>query len=93
VAVFEAYDVDNEAVVPARQPGRHVSRCVIPGNLLNPDRYVLSFNAGMPNVRNFARLDGVLVFEIEKIAGFGEYLHFRRAGIVNPRLNWEVRSL
>jgi lipopolysaccharide transport system ATP-binding protein len=92
VTVFDAYDVDNEKIAPARTPGRYRSRCVIPGNLLNPDRYILSFNAGMPNVKNLARLDGVLVFEVEKGAGFSEYFHFRRAGIINPRLHWEQSS-
>lgn len=90
VTVFEAYDEDNKGIAPVRQPGRHLSRCVIPGNLLNPDRYTLSFNAGMPNVKNLARLETVLMFDIEKTDGFSEYHHFRRAGIIHPHLDWEV---
>ena len=74
--------------------GIFISRCKIPANLFNPGRYVLSVNAGLPGVKNLARLDNVLSFDIEDTGAVGSHLWGKRRGVIRPMLEWvqEKRS-
>jgi len=92
ITVFEAYDADDEQYSGPREPGHYVSKGMIPGDLLNSNRYILSVNAGIPGIRNLAFLEGVLAFDIEDAGAVGSHMHDRRDGIIRPRLCWEVSS-
>lgn len=47
---------------------------------MNPGRYVLTINAGLPGVKNLARLENVLSFDIEDTAELINNLEFNRLG-------------
>ncbi len=88
IAVFATYDADQEEYAGGRKEGRFVSKCQIPGNLLSPNRYLLSVNAGIVNVKNLALLENVLSFDIEDVGAVGSHLSSKRAGIIRPKLKW-----
>lgn len=88
IPVFEAYDTDNALAPEARQPGPMTSRCLIPGNLLSPGRYILSINAGIPGQRNLAYLEGALAFNVEDFTANGALMRSETRGIIRPRLDW-----
>lgn len=88
IPVFEAYDTDNSPALEGRQPGSMTSRCVIPGNLLSPGRYILSLNAGIPGQRNLAYLEGALALNVEDFTASGALMRAETRGIIRPRLAW-----
>lgn len=88
-SVFEAYDADDERYAGAREPGDYVAQCEIPGNLLNPGRYLVSINAGVPNVKNLAFIEGILPLNIEDTGAIGSYMHSKRNGIIRLKLRWK----
>ncbi len=88
IPVFEAYDTDKEEYAGPRKSGTFISRCKIPANLLNPGRFIISVNAGIPNNKNLAFIEGALTFDIEDIGAVGSHMHSKRKGIIRPRLEW-----
>jgi homopolymeric O-antigen transport system ATP-binding protein len=88
LTVFEAYDSDNERYAGPRKPGVFAIRCDVPGDLLNAGRYLLSINAGVPNVTNLAFMEDVLIFEIEDTRVVGTDMYIKREGIIRPTLQW-----
>ena len=62
----------------------------MPGYLLNTDQYVLSLNAGIPNVKNLALLQNALRFAVEDTGAAGSHLSAKRAGVVRPKLGWSL---
>ena len=89
VPVFEAYDSDNEKYADRREPGEYIAKCEISAYLLNPGSYILSINAGIPNIKNLAFLEGVLTLNIEDTGAVGSHLHSKRQGVIRPKLKWE----
>jgi lipopolysaccharide transport system ATP-binding protein len=89
VIVFEAYDADYKEYSGARNPGRFVSKCVIPGNLLSPGSYLISINAGIRRLKNFIRMDNVLMISVEDLGAVGSHMGDRRSGLIRPDLIWE----
>ena len=88
VTVFEAYDSDDEHYAGPRKPGSYEVRCTIPGDMLNAGRYCLTINAGMPTVMNLARLEDILVFDLEDTALVNGETYVQREGVVRPKLRW-----
>lgn len=86
--VFEAYDSDNECYAGPRKPGTYVIQCLIPGDLLNNDRYCLSINAALPEVMHLAFIEDALMFDIEDTESVGADTYVKREGIIRPRLQW-----
>ena len=91
--IFEAYDADDERYAIRRIPGDYMARCEVPAQLLNPGRYVVSVNAGMPNIKNLAFLEGALVFNIEDTGAVGSHMHSKRQGVIRPKLKWECEEV
>ena len=76
-----------------RTPGTFISRCDVPGDLLNELNYLLSVSADVPFVEVLANEESVLAFKIERRRGdtslrTGEKL----PGVVCPRLPWTVAA-
>jgi len=92
IHLFQAYDSDEEISPGPREPGRFVSRCVVPGNLLSPGRYLLSVNIGMVNVKNLVRLDNILIFDIEDTGSAGSIYSRGRMGVIRPKLKWQTNG-
>jgi len=75
----------------ARAPGRYRSRCTVPANLLNEDRYTFTLLSQIPGVRETARSENVLQLEVvqrDAIVGGG-----RQPGFLRPILDWEITPL
>ena len=71
-----------------------MSRCEVPGNLLNELNYLVSVTADVPFVEWLAKEESVLAFKIERERAdtslrTGEKL----PGVVCPRLSWQVETL
>ncbi len=92
IPVFEAYDTDNIEFPQGRDPGEYRVRCEIPANLLNPGNYILSVNAGMPNFKNFAFLEGLLTLRVEDTGAVGSHMYRERQGVIRPKLKWECHK-
>jgi lipopolysaccharide transport system ATP-binding protein len=96
-AVFEGYDSDNahesdvSGLHGARVPGDYRIRCEIPGELLLHGHYVVSFNAGMPGVKNLLYLENLLSLTVEETRTVAE-VYAAPEGVIKPKLKWEMLS-
>ena len=90
IHLFEAYDSDTQETPGPREPGQFVARCIIPGNLLTPGRYIASVNVGIANVTNLVHMDSILVFDVEDTGTAGSTYGRERMGVIRPRLKWET---
>jgi lipopolysaccharide transport system ATP-binding protein len=93
IIVLETYDSDIEKYSGPRRKGEYIMTCEVPANLLNPGRYLVSINAGIPNIRNLAFLEGVLRLNIEDTGAVGSQLLSKRRGVVRPKLNWTCETV
>ncbi len=87
-------DIDSYAAA-SRSPGIYTSVCVIPGNLFNAGRYLLTVYAARTSggrVEIFEFLENVLAFNIENSAGIGTYMPQQRKGVMSPKLEWKVKE-
>lgn len=92
VTVFDAYDVDNEAIDQKRTPGVYTARCTVPGRLLSPGRYLISVNAGVPGSKNLAFVESPVGIEITESGAVGVHAPGGRDGVLRPDLQWEQRE-
>ncbi len=86
--VCEVYDTDGDVYPAARAPGCYATRCAVPGHLLNAGSYVVSVNAGIPNVKNLAFIEAAVTFSIEDTDPAGFHMDGSRKGVLRPRLTW-----
>ncbi len=93
VVVFETYDSDNEQYVGKRDTGIYISRCVVPADLLNPGSYRISFNAGIPKVKNLASLPAVLNLDVQDTRAEGPIIDLQRKGTIRPILDWKCEEI
>jgi len=89
VIVFESYDTDDDCPRGSRKLGHYTIRSKIPGNFLSPGRYILSINAGIPNIKNLAFIENALLFDIEDTGIGSSEMDHRRAGIIRTQFHWE----
>jgi lipopolysaccharide transport system ATP-binding protein len=92
LVLFEAYDSDEPDHSGPRAPGEYVACCEVPGDLLNAGRYLLTVNAGVPRIKNFLFMEGVLVLDVADTGAVGSHMGTRRLGVIRPRLRWEIES-
>ena len=93
ITVLTTYDSDRQEYEGIRQEGRFSTKCTVPGNLLSPNRFAISVNAGMVGYKNLAFLDNILLFDIEDLATVGAHLNSARAGVIRPSLRWDREPL
>jgi lipopolysaccharide transport system ATP-binding protein len=93
IVVFAAFDADREEYAGSREPGRFVSKCKVPGYLLNPGRFILTGVAGITGIKNLAVLENVLSVDIEDTGAAGSHVDGKRKGIIRPKLEWQVEAL
>ncbi|MEA5575025.1 ABC transporter ATP-binding protein [Anabaena sp. UHCC 0451] len=89
ITLFESYDTDGHNLKTPRQPGKYIIKCKIPEKLLKPGQYILTFNAGIPSVKNLVSLESLIKINIEDTSGDSLSLNIKRKGIIFPALNWE----
>jgi lipopolysaccharide transport system ATP-binding protein len=91
--VFTSFDTDDEEDFQARvvrYPGRHVSRCHIPADLLNEGRFVLGVNASVFRIRSYFTDEHALTFAVDGTGAPGSHWQERRRGPVRPALKWDI---
>jgi lipopolysaccharide transport system ATP-binding protein len=91
VAVFETYDTDRLPEFQSRPAGVSTVTCELPLSALMPGRYIVSLNAGIPDVRNLAYVEGALRFDLHASSARHFDVHVSRAGAMNPHANWSTR--
>jgi lipopolysaccharide transport system ATP-binding protein len=93
--VFTSFDVDDAALYEkhsTRQAGHYVSRCTIPGDLLNEGRYILGINASSFGVKRYFMDENALGFTVDPSAAPGMQWAEQRQGPFRPRLNWSIEN-
>jgi len=91
--VFTSFDTDEQETFQrweTRPAGRYVSRCIIPANLLNSGRYLVSLNASVYNVKRYFQEDNAVAFTVDATGAPGSHWAEPRPGVVRPRLDWEI---
>jgi lipopolysaccharide transport system ATP-binding protein len=76
-----------------REPGRYISRCSIPGNLMNEGRYSFTVSADVPFVKILFFEESVITVDVERIGGAGTRYAERWPGLVCPKLDWDVERV
>jgi lipopolysaccharide transport system ATP-binding protein len=86
--IWTSWDSDkSNCGVEVRQIGQYTSTCQVPGSLLRPGRYHISFGAFIMNGKTYCFYDSVLTFDISDV---GYHLNAGRFGILTPVLEWKV---
>jgi lipopolysaccharide transport system ATP-binding protein len=76
-----------------RPPGRYVSRCYFPGDVLNSGLYSVLFGADTEShTQQLVRTPYCLRFSVEDMHGHAG-IHGKLPGIVRPRLEWELERI
>jgi lipopolysaccharide transport system ATP-binding protein len=94
--VFTSFDVDNAALYEThstRQPGHYISRCTLPGDMLNEGRYILGVNASSFGVKRYFMDENALGFTIDPSAAPGMQWAEQRQGPLRPRLDWVIENV
>jgi lipopolysaccharide transport system ATP-binding protein len=93
--VFTSFDTDDEAMFERyghRSQGCYVSRCQIPGNLLNEGRYVLGVNASSYRIKRYFQDEHALVFNVDGTGAAGKQWPEVRLGSLRPLLDWQIEK-
>ena len=94
VVVFAPNDTEGGQGEPgAREPGRYVSRCKVPGALLNSGTYAVTASSDIPWVEQLFYEESAIQFHVERIAGEYSARPDRLPGVICPELEWQVFSL
>jgi len=91
--VFTSFDVDEPEEfekLSVRQAGSYVSKCVIPGDLLNEGRYLIGVNASSFGVKRYFMDENALSFSVDPSAAPGMQWAEQRQGPLRPRLKWTI---
>ncbi len=73
-----------------RQAGNYVSRCTIPGNLLNQGAYTLELSADVPFVKILFSEIAAVSFEVFESFKDGHTRSESWPGVVNPLFEWQI---
>jgi len=91
--ILTSFDTDapeQYEAMPVRQPGRYISRCTIPADMLNEGRYLLGVNASSFKIRRYFHDERALAFNVDAAGAPGTHWPERRLGPVRPRLDWKI---
>jgi len=94
--IFTSFDVDDAALYEkhsVRQAGHYISRCQIPGDLLNEGRYILGVNASSFGVKRYFMDENALAFNIDPMGAPGMQWAEQRQGPLRPRLGWVIEEV
>ena len=76
-----------------RPPGRYVSRCHIPANLLNVGSFGIGFRASVPKLPDFYQELPSIELKVNGINAVGAQWPEPRSGLVRPALEWDIECL
>jgi lipopolysaccharide transport system ATP-binding protein len=94
--VFTSFDTDDPELYQTftqRKPGRYVSKCIIPPNLMNEGRFVLGVNASAYRIKRFFQDDKALTFTVDATGAPGTQWPEKRLGTVRPGLDWKIEQV
>jgi hypothetical protein len=69
-----------------------MSRCEIPGNLLNEGFFSVTVAADIPFIEVLFFKENVVSFHVEQTGGPGTQYSEKWQGVIRPSLFWEVRG-
>lgn len=88
IIVWTSWDTDSSgSKVRMGEPGRYLSICHVPGNLLRPGRYFLTVGADADGYGHLDVHDSVLSLEVSEV---GWRMNPGRIGVVTPVLSWDL---
>ncbi len=94
--IFTSFDTDEPKKYErfaTRPSGHFISRCEIPGDLLNDGRYVLGVNASSFRVRRYFQDEYALAFTVDATGAPGMHWLEPRLGPIRPRLDWQIQEI
>jgi lipopolysaccharide transport system ATP-binding protein len=92
VDIFSSSDVLSPN--SSKLTGKYVSRCTIPGHLLNIGAYILWMDVDIPNIKILFPTKEYLCFTVDELLNNSHGLGAEPPkGIINPQLNWEIVRL
>lgn len=85
----------NHAIIEGQvsEPGRYVSTCQIPSNLLNEGSYLVNVHVGIPGVKVLIQGREYLTLKVEGSGAHGSTFSEKWPGVIAPRLAWEMKKL
>ena len=92
-ALLATKDLDVLPEDLAREPGRYVSRCDFPGELLNAGQYFISVGSDTPMQQGHFFVDRALSVQLEHTGGVGGHVADGRIGLLRMKLPWHVIRL
>jgi lipopolysaccharide transport system ATP-binding protein len=93
--VLTSFDTDDQHLFEkhgSRPAGRHVSRVIIPPDLLNGGHYLVGVNASSYRVRRYFMDEQALSFNVNTSGAPGMQWAEARPGILRPRLEWKIET-
>jgi lipopolysaccharide transport system ATP-binding protein len=94
--IFTSFDTDEPAQYDRyaiRKAGHYVSRCLIPGDMLNEGRYVIGMNASSFRIRRYFQDEQALTFNVDPSGAPGMQWPEPRLGPIRPRLEWKIEAV
>jgi lipopolysaccharide transport system ATP-binding protein len=94
--VFTSFDTDDPELFETftqRKPGRYVSKCIVPPNLMNEGRFVIGINASSYRIKRFFQDDKALTFTVDATGAPGTQWPEKRMGAIRPSLDWTIRQV
>ncbi len=91
--VFTSFDTDDPLLFEKfsiRRAGHYLSRCTIPGNLLNEGRFILGVNASSFRIRRYFQEEHALAFTVDATGAPGKHWPEPRLGPLRPALDWAI---
>ncbi len=91
--IFTSFDTDEPGLYDqyaTREMGHYVSRCQIPGDLLNEGRFVIGVNASSFRIKRYFQDEQALTFNVDPSGAPGMQWPEPRLGPVRPRLEWKI---
>ena len=91
--VFTSFDTDEVSRFDQytdRKSGHYISRCTIPGNMLNEGRYVLGVNASVFKMKSYFTDQNAVILNVNVSGAPGMQWGESRQGVVRPALDWEI---
>lgn len=93
--VLTSFDTDEPNLFEkfaTRQPGKYISRCVIPPNFLNEGRFVIGINASTYRIKRYFQDEQALVFNVDATGAPGMQWPEPRQGPIRTLLEWKIEE-
>jgi lipopolysaccharide transport system ATP-binding protein len=94
--ILFSFDMDDLGLFESsslRRPGHYLTRCEIPGDLLNEGRFVMGLSASAYRMKPYVEEEHVLTFTVDGAGAPGGQWAEHRAGLLRPRLKWQIEAI